>query len=80
MYFVYILECTDGSLYTGCTTDVARRFKAHSEGKGGHYTRAHPPKCVRYQERAESRSQALTREAEIKRLTREEKLALCSSV
>ena len=48
MYFVYILECEDNTLYTGITTDVERRFKEHSEGKGGTYTRAKKVKKILY--------------------------------
>ena len=68
MYFVYILQCADKSLYTGITTDVARRFLEHKQGKGGHYTRSHMVKKIVYTEKAKTRSQALKREAEIKRL------------
>jgi putative endonuclease len=76
MYYIYILKCKDGSLYTGITTDVARRFKEHREGKGAHYTRSHPPEKVVYREKAKTRSAALRREAEIKKLPRTEKIQL----
>ena len=76
MYFVYILKCKDGSLYTGITTDVARRFAEHKNGIGGHYTRAHGAKKVVYVEECVNRSVASKREAEIKRLSREGKLRL----
>jgi len=76
MYHVYILLCEDKSLYTGITTDVARRFKEHRAGVGGHYTRAHRPKKVLYQENIATRSAALKREAEIKSWPREKKLRL----
>ena len=75
-YFVYLLECADGTLYTGIATDVRRRFKEHTAGKGARYTRARHPKRVAYQEPAPDRSAALKREAAIKRLTRTQKLAL----
>jgi hypothetical protein len=52
MYFVYIVQCTDGSLYTGITTDVERRFLEHQEGKGGHYTRSHRVKKIVYTEKS----------------------------
>jgi len=76
MYFVYIVQCTDGSLYTGITTDVARRFLEHKQGKGGHYTRSHTVKKIVYIENVTTRSQALKREVEIKRLPVIKKLAL----
>jgi putative endonuclease len=76
MYFVYILECADGSLYTGITTDLARRLKEHKAGEGGHYTRAHGARRVIYSEPCENRSAASKREAALKRLPRGEKLAL----
>lgn len=76
MYFVYMLECGDGSLYTGITTDVTRRLREHKEGKGAHYTRARRAVRVVYTERLPDRSSALRREAELKRLPRAKKLAL----
>lgn len=75
---VYMLRCGDGSLYTGCTTDVARRLKAHQSGKGAKYTRSHGPVTLAYEERAEDRSAALRREAAIKKLSRAEKEKLIS--
>lgn len=74
MYFVYILECEDGTLYTGITTDVARRFEEHRSGEAAHYTRAHKPMKILYTEEQSSRSNALKREAEIKKWSRAEKL------
>lgn len=76
MYLVYILECADGSLYTGVTTDVVRRFTEHREGKGGHYTRAKGVRSVVYTEEQPNRSAAQKREAEIKSWSREKKIAL----
>lgn len=75
-YFVYILECADGSLYTGITTDVARRFEEHKAGTASHYTSARRAVRVTYSEEQPTRSAALKREAAIKRLSRQEKLAL----
>ena len=75
-YYVYMLCCGDGSLYTGSTNDVERRLRAYQSGKGAKYTRSHPPVTLVYQEMAEDRGAALRREAAIKRLTRLEKLAL----
>lgn len=76
MYFVYLLECEDKTIYTGITTDVKRRFKEHQEGKGGHFTRARKVKKVLYTEEHTDRSSALKREAAIKKLSRKEKLKL----
>ena len=79
MYHVYILECADGSLYTGITTDVKHRFKEHKEGRGGHYTRAQTIKRIAYTEPQPDRSAALKREAEIKSWPRAKKLELIST-
>jgi len=76
MYYVYLLECEDGSLYTGITTDVERRFAEHVRGEGGRYTRAKKAKRVVYTEKHSDRSAALKREAEIKTRSREEKLRI----
>lgn len=76
MYFVYMIECADQTIYTGITTDLQRRFKEHKAGKGGHYTKAHGVKSLIYSEESPNRSAASKREAEIKRLTRSEKIAL----
>lgn len=73
-YFVYMLECADGSLYTGITTDVERRLAEHTSGIGGHFTRAKKAKRIVYYEAQPSRSQALKREAEIKKWPRQKKL------
>ncbi|MDP3726308.1 MAG: GIY-YIG nuclease family protein [bacterium] len=76
MYFVYLIQCKDNTIYTGIATDVLRRFKEHKNGKGGHYTRAHKVKKILYFEKYPTRSDALKREAQIKRWPREKKLAL----
>ncbi len=76
MYFVYLLECKDGSLYTGITTDVERRFVEHQKGVGGHYTRAKGAVRIVYTEKYPDRSSASKREAEIKSWSREKKLEL----
>lgn len=75
-WFVYMLRCGDGSLYTGYTDDVARRLAVHQSGKGAKYTRSRPPVTLAYQEELPDKSSALRREAAIKRLTRRQKLAL----
>ena len=75
-WFVYILRCADGTLYTGITKDLARRTQQHNAGTASRYTRSrHPVKLV-YQERQRSQGLALRREAAIKKLTRREKLVL----
>jgi len=76
MYFVYLIECNDKSIYTGITTDVIRRFKEHKDGKGGHYTSSRKVIKVLYAEKYKTRSRALKREAEIKSWPREKKLLL----
>ena len=76
MYFVYLIQCEGGSIYTGITTNLKRRFKEHSDKVGGHYTRAHKVEKILYTEEYPTRSEALKREAEIKRWKRKEKLNL----
>ena len=79
MCFVYLLECSDKSLYCGWTTDLIARVDTHNSGMGAKYTRARRPvKCVYYEELSD-KSAALKREAEIKTYSREEKLALIKS-
>lgn len=80
-YFVYIVQCFDESLYTGITTDLERREKEHNgELVGGaRYTRMRRPVVLKYAESCTSRSEALKREYQIKRLSREEKIALIHS-
>jgi putative endonuclease len=76
-YFVYILECSDGSLYTGITKDVAKRLEEHnSKDSGAKYTKARRPVKLLYQEISEDRSSASKREYEIKKMTRLKKLKL----
>lgn len=77
MYSVYILECADGTLYTGIAKDVAQRFLSHQKGTGAAYTRSHPPVRIVYSEVVGERGSALVREHAIKSLTRKEKCALC---
>ena len=73
---VYILECRDGTLYTGLTAALDRRLKAHESGKGAKYTRGRGPLVLRYQEELPDKGAALKRESALKRLRREEKLAI----
>lgn len=79
-WFVYLLECRGGSIYTGIATDVERRYAEHVAGKGARYTRARPP--VRLLARFEhaDRSSALRAEYAIKQLTPARKRALCEGV
>ena len=76
MYFLYLAECVDGSIYTGITTDVVRRLKEHQSGIGGRYTRAKKVIKVLYTEKFPTRSLASKRELEIKGWRREKKLNL----
>jgi len=76
MYYVYLTQCEDKSIYTGITTDLKRRFQEHKDKKGGHYTRAHKVEKILYSEEFETRSEALKREVEIKSWPREKKLNL----
>lgn len=76
MWYLYILRCKDGSLYTGITTDVEKRLEAHRSGKGAKYTRGRGPLELVYKEECGDHSDALKRELEIKAMTREEKLKL----
>ncbi len=75
-WFVYILHCGDGSLYTGITTDVNRRCEQHNAGTASRYTRSRLPVSVVYQEVQANRSLASKREAVIKAMSRQEKDSL----
>lgn len=75
-WFVYLLRCGDGTLYTGSTNDLAGRLTAHQRGKGAKYTRSRLPVELVYWEDLPDRSAALRREAAVKKLTRAEKLVL----
>ena len=74
MWIVYILLCEDGSFYTGITNNLEKRFSEHKNGKGGRYTRSHKVVKIVYQEELLMHSQALKREAEIKKWSRERKI------
>ncbi len=77
MYHVYILECADNTLYVGSTNDLEKRIRQHNTSKqGAHYTKIRRPVVLRYQEISESYAMSRKREAEIKRLTRPQKLLL----
>lgn len=70
-----MLECRDGSLYTGITNDLDKRVAAHNAGKGARYTRSRRPVRLRHREPAKDKGAALKREAALKRLSRPQKLA-----
>lgn len=74
MYFTYIVECSDGSLYVGCTNDLAKRIKQHNESRwGAHYTKIRRPVVLKYFETFENLKKARKRESEIKGWRREKK-------
>lgn len=76
-HFVYILECADDTLYCGCTNNLEKRVREHNTSKSGaHYTKIRRPVVLKYFEEFDSLAEARAREAEIKRLSREEKFKL----
>ena len=75
-HYTYIIECSDGSYYTGYTTDIERRIKEHNQGKGAKYTRGRTPVELIYSEGYKSKRKAMQREHEIKNLSRKEKEAI----
>ncbi|MBR2735740.1 MAG: GIY-YIG nuclease family protein [Firmicutes bacterium] len=77
--FVYMLECSDGTFYTGWTTDADRRVKIHNRGQGAKYTRSRLPVTLVYLERNRGKSECLRREAAIKKLRRSQKKKLICS-
>ena len=76
MNYVYLLRCADDTLYCGWTTDLEHRVRVHNSGRGAKYTRSRTPVKLVYFEEFEDRQEALSREWHLKRLTREQKLAL----
>jgi putative endonuclease len=78
-WFVYMIRCSDGSLYTGITNDVQRRFQQHTDGLGAKYFRGRQPEALVYVETGHDRSSASKRESAIKKLPRTEKLRLLAS-
>lgn len=76
MHYTYMLKCKDNTYYTGYTTDLGKRIKAHNEGKGAKYTRGRGPVELIYYEEYEDKHSAMRREWEIKRLSRSEKDAM----
>ena len=79
MYMVYILQCADGSLYTGITNHLAKRLAKHQAGQASRYTRTHPVWRLVYTERKRSIGAALKREYAIKQMTRTQKLNLIAA-
>lgn len=78
-WFLYLIECQDGSIYTGITVDVAKRYAAHEVGKGAKYMRSHPPKRILKVLEFTNRSEASKAEHAIKKLSASEKRALSSA-
>lgn len=73
MNYVYILECSDGSFYTGWTNDIIERYKAHQAGRGARYTKSHYPMRIVHLELFEDRNEAMKREYAIKKMKRKQK-------
>lgn len=78
--YVYILECSDGTLYTGWTNDIVKRFEAHQSGKGAKYTKVRLPVKLVYIESCIDKSSGMKREYEIKKMQRSEKVKLVESM
>jgi len=76
VHYAYVVRCSDGTFYTGYTTDVRRRLDEHNAGEGAKYTRGRTPVELVHVERFESKSAAMSREYEIKQLSRSEKESL----
>ena len=76
MNYIYILKCSDGSLYTGWTTNLEKRIEAHNSGKGAKYTRSRLPVCLVHFEEFATKEAAMSREWQIKHFSRKQKLAL----
>ena len=76
MNYTYIVECSDGTLYTGWTNNLEKRLEAHNAGKGAKYTKTRRPVKLVYQEQFETREEAMSREYHIKQLSRKEKMKL----
>ena len=74
--YTYILECRDGSLYTGWTNDIEKRVEAHNSGNGAKYTRARRPVKLVYLEESQTKEEAMSREYAIKQMNRQKKLEM----
>ncbi|MBI2937758.1 MAG: GIY-YIG nuclease family protein [Thaumarchaeota archaeon] len=79
-YYVYILKCRTGHLYTGYTNNVKRRLSEHRKGTASKFTRSRLPVTLMYQERLRSRAEAMRREIEVKKMSRASKLRLCRPI
>jgi putative endonuclease len=79
-WFVYLVRCSDGTLYCGITTEINRRIAEHNSGKGAKYTRSRAPVTLVYLEESPTRSSASKREAAIKKMSRSKKEDLCRGV
>lgn len=79
MHYVYIVECKDGTLYTGWTVDIKSRIKVHNQGKGAKYTRGRCPVRLKFCEAYREKAEATKREYAIKQMSREQKLKLINS-
>ena len=79
-WFVYLIECADGSIYTGIARDVAARYAAHASGKGARYTRSHPPARLLATQAFPDRSSALKAEYRVKQLTAADKRLLAAQL
>lgn len=80
MKYIYIVECKDGSLYTGWTTDINKRINEHNKGKGAKYTRGRRPIVLKYFEQFNTKEEAMKREYQIKKMNRRDKLKLLESI
>lgn len=78
-HYTYILKCSDNTLYCGYTTELLKRLETHNSGKGAKYTKSRLPVALVYSEEYDSKSEALKRECEIKKMTRRQKLMLIES-
>lgn len=78
--YTYIVQCSDGTLYTGWTNDINKRIKVHNQGKGAKYTKSRLPVKLVYSEEYDTRREAMQREYAIKQLNRKEKLALVTNL
>ena len=76
MHYIYIVECSDGTLYTGYTNDLEKRIKTHNNKKGAKYTRGRTPVILKYFEEFDNKIEAMKREAQIKNMRKEKKLKL----
>ena len=74
--YAYIVECADGTLYSGWTNDLEKRIAAHNAGQGAKYTRSRCPVTLRYYEEFEDKSEALRRDCALKKMSRAKKQAL----